>query len=241
MDIPKRLIAYGLSQNEARTYLACLRLGAATVYRIAEKTVLPKSTAYDTLTSLKHKGLIAYAIKNGVRHFEAAPPAKFLGVLEEKRRRISPIIAQLEAMQESTTEKPTVEIYEGKEGLKTILEDVLKEKQEFHIIGNFGKFAEYFRYFSNLFVKRRIEAGIRCKLLEERSPENLKLRKTDRRELRITKFLDGLEKLNAECYLYGDRIAMLTLLEEQPVGIVIKNRELSKLFKLLFTRLWEKS
>ena len=87
----------------------------------------------------------------------------------------------------------------------------------------------------------RIEAGIRCRLIEERSSENLHLRKSDRRELRTTKFLDGLEKLNAECYFYGDRIVLLTLIEDQPIGIVIKNKELSKLFKLLFTKLWEKS
>jgi len=141
-------------------------------------------------------------------------------------------------MKKTAVEKPTVEVYEGREGLKTILEDVLKVKKEFLIIGNFGLFEEYFRAFAPMFVKKRVRAGIQCRLIQEKTTKNVQLQKTDKKQKRTTKFISGLEKLKSECYIYGDRITLITLIEEEPIGIIIKNKELSKLLTQIFEQLW---
>ena len=136
----KLLIDYGLRETEAEIYIICLRLGDSTVYKIAEKVGLPKSTVYDTLKSLNKKGLVTHAIKSGVKYFQGLSPEKLVDILEEKKTRIIEAIPKLKEIQEKTIEKPQVNVYYGKEGLKTILQDVLKVKKDFYIIGNFGEF-----------------------------------------------------------------------------------------------------
>jgi len=232
------LIEYGLRKTEAEIYIVCLRLGNSTVYKIAEKVGLPKSTVYDTLKSLNEKGLITYIIKSGVKYFEAVNPEKLIDILEEKKAKISEVIPKLKEIQEKIVEKPEVNVYYGKEGLKTILQDVLKIKKDFLIMGNFGEFEKYFDFYSSLFVKQRVKNKIICMLIEEKSKKNLELKKNDKKEKRITKFLDGIQDLKSEIYVYGDKIALLTLMEEEPVGVVIKNKEMAKLMRFIFEKVW---
>ena len=153
------LVEYGLRENEADVYIACLRLGASTVYKISEKVRMPKSTVYDILKSLSERGFTTYVIKSGVKYFEAVNPDKLVDILEEKKIRIKEIIPKLKEMQRTAIKKPTIEVYQGREGLKTILQDILKVRKDFLIIGNFGKFEEYFKYYASIFVKKRIEEG----------------------------------------------------------------------------------
>ncbi|MBI3623368.1 helix-turn-helix domain-containing protein [Candidatus Pacearchaeota archaeon] len=234
----KLLVDYGLREAEAEIYIACLRLGNSTVYKIAEKVRLPKSTVYDTLKSLNEKGLVTFIIKSGVKYFEAVSPNKLVDILDEKKAKISDAIPKLKEIQEKVIDKPEVNVYYGKEGLKTILQDVLKIKKDFHIIGNFEEFEEYFDFYSSLFVKQRVKNKIICKLIEEKSKKNLQLKKNDKKEKRITKFLAGIQDLKSEIYVYGDKIALLTLMEEEPVGVVIKNKEMAKLMKFIFEKVW---
>lgn len=238
-DIELALEDYGLTKNEISVYLNCLKLGTSSVYKLSEKCGLPKSTCYDTLKSLQEKGLIAVIIIDNKKNFEAAEPEKIIGILEEKKKRIETIMPMLKQIKKSAIETPKVEMYKGKEGVKTILETVLQTNEDFSIIGNFEKFKEYLQFSSDVFVKRRLEKKIACHLIEEKTKENIKLAKKDRQELRKTKFLSGLEKINSECYIYGNNIALLTLLEEEPIGIIIENSEIAKLFRILFKKLWE--
>jgi sugar-specific transcriptional regulator TrmB len=233
------LIDYGLRDSEAEVYIACLRIGNSTVYKIAEKVGLPKSTVYDTLKSLNEKGLVTFIIKSGVKYFEAVNPEKLVDILEEKKAKLIEAIPKLKEIQEKVVDKPEVNVYYGKEGLKTILQGVLKTKKDFHIIGNFREFEQYFDFYSSLFVKQRVKEGIVCKLIEEKSKDNLELKKSDKKEKRITKFLDGIQDLKSEIYVYGDKVALLTLMEEEPVGVVIKNKEMAKLMKLIFEKVWK--
>ncbi|MCA9485648.1 MAG: hypothetical protein KC506_02280, partial [Nanoarchaeota archaeon] len=218
-EIGRRLEEYGLTKNETSVYLACLRLGGATVYLISEYTKLPKSTCYDTLNSLKGKGLMSSIKKEKKIFFEASEPRTLIRVLEEKKRRIEPVLSELEKIKGSVERRPEVRLYHGKEGIKSILESVLQEKKELLIVGNFGKFKEHLDFYSDIFIDRRIEKKIKCKLIEEKSKENFELSKRDKSELRKTKFLRGLADVNAECYVYGNNVAILTLLKEEPFGI----------------------
>ena len=176
-EIKQALEEYGLSRNETNVYLNCLKLGICSVYKLSEKTFLPKSTCYDTLKSLKQKGLVSSIIKNKKKHFEAADPEKLIGILEEKKSKIESIIPSLGLMKRTATEKPQIEIFSGKEGVKTIFESVLVTNKDFLIMGNFDKFKEYFPFYSDLFVKRRVKQKLVCKLIEEKSKENVSLKK----------------------------------------------------------------
>ena len=83
---------------------------------------------YDVLNSLLKKGVVAYVIKNGKKSFRAADPEKMIDYLntqekdlEETKNIITSILPQLKPVK-IDAQKPVIEIYEGKEGMKTILE-----------------------------------------------------------------------------------------------------------------------
>jgi len=240
-QIQSALEHYGLSKTEAKVYLTCLTLGVSSVYKIAQRAYLPKSTCYDTLHALKQMGLVASVLKDKKTHFEAADPEKMISFLEEKKKNIQNILPQLQTMKKSAVFLPQVKVYSGKQGLKTIFDSVLTTKNQFLIIGNFTKFKEKLHLYSDIFVENRIKHGIFCKLIEEPSNKNIHLQKNDGKELRETKFCKGLKNLQAECLLFGDSVAFVALSEQEPVGILIKNKEINHLLRCLFSEMWKKN
>ncbi|MBS3158284.1 hypothetical protein J4206_03275, partial [Candidatus Woesearchaeota archaeon] len=53
--VEEQLREYGLSDKEAKVYLACLKAGVCTANKISILTDLRRSTTYDVLESLKSK------------------------------------------------------------------------------------------------------------------------------------------------------------------------------------------
>lgn len=240
-ELKKVLEDYGMSIKEVEIYLTCLKHGACSVYQLSEFTGIPKSTCYDLLRSLKNKGLISSIVAQSTMYFEATDPEKIAWILEEKKRRLAGILPELIKMRQSVTDRPRVELYQGKQGIKTVLETVIKTKQELLIIGNFEKFRTYLDYYSELFVRKRIAQKIHCRLIEEPTPQNLSFLKFDKSELRKTKFLKSLSALNSECFIYGNNVALLTLVDDEPFGVMIDNNHVATLFKTIFEELWSKN
>lgn len=237
-DVEQALEEYGLSKNERKVYLTCLRIGTSSVYKIAEKTALPKSTCYDTLHALQEKGFVGSMIEGKKKHFQAANPEKLIQVIEEKRERLKEVIPRLKELEKTEHEIPRVHVFSGKEGIKTIFDKVLETKKDFLIIGNFEKFKGVLPFYSEAFVKKRVKNGIKCKLIEEMSRKNIILKKKDKNELRTTKFLKCLKKESAEILIFEGKIALVTLTENEPTAILIENKEIFNLFQVLFKELW---
>ncbi|MBU1270375.1 MAG: helix-turn-helix domain-containing protein [Nanoarchaeota archaeon] len=76
----------GLSEAEAKVYLALLETGSTLAGPIIKKTGLHRGTTYQILQRLIEKGLVSYVIKAGKRYFEATDPNRFLAILKEKER-----------------------------------------------------------------------------------------------------------------------------------------------------------
>ena len=74
----------GLSEAEAKVYLALLETGSTLAGPIIKKTALHRGTTYQILQRLIEKGLVSYVIKSGKRYFEATDPKHFKTLLKEK-------------------------------------------------------------------------------------------------------------------------------------------------------------
>lgn len=120
----------GLSEKEAKVYLAGLELGPCSVQSISQKTNLTRPTTYGIIKKLEEKGLFVEGKQRNKRLFAAQSPENVLGILrtqkrelEEKEREFIRIIATLEAKY-SQKESGEIKKYKGKEGLKA-LEEIL--------------------------------------------------------------------------------------------------------------------
>ena len=233
----------GLSDREADTYLALLQLHEATVKEIAEKTRESRTHLYDTLRNLIGKGLVAYVIKNDVKYFYPSPPEKLLDYLKDKQELILAILPALQALHQPHTQKPTVEVYEGAEGMKTILNDIIRTKQTWMAIGSTGKGSQVLpQFFVEKFHRERIKNKVMLKVLcnstaagKRRAKEFLKY------GLAEVKFLPRTHQSPTTIYIYGSKTAIFMWLAggDKPFAILIENEEISKSFKSYFHLLWE--
>ncbi len=229
----------GLSENETHVYLASLASGNSKVNEIAKKAGLQRTTTYEILKALVEKGIVSYAIKSGVKHFEAADPNKLVRTLEEKKERLNSILPELEAIRKSVVEKPSIQVYEGKEGLKTILDDIIKTRpKEMLQLGSAKIFETLNFYFPN-WIKRRVKMAIYARILQEKTPKIVELKNNDKSELREIRFLPKKFKISTHSQIYGDKIAIITLNKNNLVGVVIKNKEIVETQKSLFEELWK--
>src|SRR3989338_7705518 len=77
----------GLTDSEAKVYLALLKIGEFTSKgAILKEAKIAPSKIYYVLDKLMDKGLISTITKNNVKHFAAAPPARLNDYLEKKKQ-----------------------------------------------------------------------------------------------------------------------------------------------------------
>src|SRR3989344_6870829 len=112
----------GLTENEAKVYLALLDLGPSLAGQISRKTGLHRRTVYDVTEMLIKKGLLGYILNNNRRLFQASNPQRILEIIHEKENLLQPFINKLNEKYSKTKEKEETNFYKGKEGLKNIFE-----------------------------------------------------------------------------------------------------------------------
>ncbi|MBW3004153.1 helix-turn-helix domain-containing protein [Candidatus Woesearchaeota archaeon] len=225
----------GLSDKEIKVYLTLLSVGQSTVNKIALKSKLNRVTCYDVLNYLKDKGLVSYVIKSGVKYFEASEPQKLLGDLQEKEDKLKSILPELELLKKSVKQKPSIELYEGLAGLKTVVEDVLKENKEcwFLVAPNFIDELQY--YFPHFITKKR-KQGMFSKVIAEHCERMRDYKKNNPKrfiDMRLVKAKFPTTKI-----IYGDKVAILTFEKDNSIGIIMENKAIAETERKQFNLLW---
>lgn len=242
MEIIPELKELNLDENEIKVYLTCLKLGSTKAEEIAKKAELIRTTTYGILNSLSKKGVISSLIKDNINYFQAAYPEQLLNILDEKRKKISLVLPRLREIQETVPLKHKIELFEGKNGLKTVINDLtrVKKNQEIKIFGSYSKFIKFSKPFAAQYFRKRKEKNIHVRAIIPFTRENLEARKKDKEELRETRFIKQKE-LNASCYIYGDKLAFVSFEEDNLRGIILQDKEIAALQGILFDNLWKKA
>lgn len=127
LPIELELRKLGLSEKEARVYLAGLELGPNSAQSIAEKAGISRPTAYEIIKKLETKGLFRETKEKKKRYFTAQSPENILGTLrtqrkelDEKEREFVRIISALSS--NFSSGKNEIKIYKNKEGLRELEE-----------------------------------------------------------------------------------------------------------------------
>lgn len=117
---------YGFSQNEALLYSHLLENQDTPAYAVSQKTGIPRTTVYKTLESLSKQGFVSSWIKNGVRHFSAENPETLHRLLKSKEHSIEQALPEMMDLFNLRTTHPSSKLYEGKEGVKQVFEQLLE-------------------------------------------------------------------------------------------------------------------
>ena len=120
----------GLSEREAKLYLALLDLGSTTIGPLVDKTDIPSSKIYEVLHRLEEKGLANFIIVKKQKHFQAADPQIILHQLEDRTKEFKNHLSTLKKRRALAQEKQTAEFYHGKDAVFTILRSLVKRAKK---------------------------------------------------------------------------------------------------------------
>lgn len=236
----------GLSDKEARVYIAMLELGPASVLEIAAKAAVNRPTAYVQLEALKKMGLVSTQTRGKKQLFIAGSPSQLAQLLnreekeiEQKKDVLEKVLPDLSALFNLGGDKPVVRYFEGKEGLLVMQEEFLKAKSK-EILGIFSIDAvlKLFPAPSDDYSARRIRKGIHSKIIYTSSSGPI-LKTADAASLRESKYLP-YEKFhfNADITVFDNNVAV-TSLQGKVGASLITDRNIADSFRALFDFLWQ--
>ncbi|MFH1112037.1 MAG: helix-turn-helix domain-containing protein [Patescibacteria group bacterium] len=237
-DLQNTLKIFGLSPKEAQVYLGLLELGSSAVQKIARKSVLPRATVYDILDELANKGLVSTFEQKGVKHYTAENPEKLFKLAQDRARLLEAILPQLKALYQSPADRPMVRFFQGKEGMKVILEEVLESKSEFLTFSSaedlFMVLDDYFPEF----VKRRVALKIPARVITRDSAKARERKRLGPKEMREVRLIPAIYDFHGMKMIFGKKIALFAFYKDL-IAVIIESEELAKLEKAQFELLWK--
>lgn len=239
------LLSLSLSQKECRFFIACFKIGPASVPEIAKRARLERSTAYLIARSLIEQDLIEEDLKTYGKKLIAAEPKKLLRILSAKQRAIqrkeielTERLPEIESLYQASDIRPKVKVFEGNNGLLAIWRDILERKQEVLLWTNQETENTFFTpQFHEKFIAERKRKGIPIRVLAIHNDKGKLLQSKDSENLRETKILPRVVAFSAETYIYGNKVAILDY-KKDIIGVIIESEPMSKTQKEIFELSW---
>jgi sugar-specific transcriptional regulator TrmB len=222
----------GLTENESKIFIALLEIGPVNAGAISRRAGLHRRVVYDSLEMLIQKGLVGYIISNNVRLYQASNPKKLLDNIKEKEQQINQVMPELLGLFSRTKEKEQTKFYKGKNGLKTVFEEQLEEK-EILILGASPNAWDFLQFYFHWFDKRRVEKKVKVKAIFSKSKTKFKI------PLSEVKYLPEKYSSPLAVNIYGEKVAIILWSKENPFAIVIKNKEIAEGYKSYFELMWK--
>lgn len=237
MNLQSVLKTYGLNEKQAKIYLACLELGSAPVNKIARLSELPRSTCYEILEELKHLGIISTFRKKKIKWFNVEDPRLLVRQAKEKLSVMEEHIPQLLSSYGKSKNRPKIRFYEGKEGMKTILDEILNEATEILAFNSADDLFSILKKEWPKFLKARIANKISVKAILRSTPKGIERQLTGSQELREVRLITNTIDFHGTIFLWKNKIAMFSL-QNNLIALVIESPELAQMQKSIFNVLW---
>lgn len=228
----------GLAKNEAKVYLALLKLGKATVVEIARRSKVHRVNVYDILERLKEKGLISSIIQAQKKVYEAANPEQLSTLLQQKEEALKQILPALKQEFKLKKEKQQVYHFFGPEGvLRAYFMCLEQNGASIYAIGGSGLNRKYLKHRHELFLKEAKRNGIKFNLLYYEFKR--KDRKTMWEEDIKIRYIPDKFKTLGMVDVCGDLVLNLLPIEGNIMAIVIENKVLADTYRQFFHFMWE--
>jgi len=234
---PERLERLGLSQNESKCYLTLLKIGSASANEVSRHSGIHRVSVYDALRGLREKGLISQITKESKLLFEATNPERVLDIIKEKQEELENIKDLVpELLQDFKQVKQKQEVHSFKElnGIKNILQEMLKSKSEIVGFGSEFRIKEFLPYYYKHWDKERVKSKITMRIVANEKIKPIKL------PLTKIKFVPSKFNSSVSTYLFNDKVALFMWVES-PLGIIIEHKDVYNSYKNYFEYLWKTS
>lgn len=233
----------GLKEKDMQIYQSLLALGSAPLRRVAQETGLNRGTTYDALKRLMDTGLVTFVDAKAHRYFTAEDPNKLRGLvtrreldLQKAREKLDSAIPALHGLIGQSEFRPSVRYYEGKGGVRDILEDVLAQskatrEKTYRVYSSSGIRDLILSAWPRFSAKRKKD-GVRVKSIAIGAGG--KTVGLDER-----KWLTQKESAPTYIFMYANKTAYVSLDNRKRLfGVILDDKALAKTQQLIFDSLW---
>ncbi|MBM5789627.1 hypothetical protein FJZ23_00835 [Candidatus Parcubacteria bacterium] len=232
-DLISGLKAFGLSDKDARVYLAGLEMGPSTVLDLSRRTEFPRTTLYPILERLCRQGVFRTGKDRKRTVYTAEPPETLERRMEEWRGAFCKSLPLLESMRRTFSQSAGVTIYEGTDGFKRLWKQLLRSGvREYRLITTGVGLLDYVKepYLVKQIISERLERGIKSKQLIPSGRAAQKIVEKDPSELRESRFLPEKTTLPATVIIFANFVAFITTRRENTM-ILLTSGDVAATYK----------
>jgi len=221
----------GFEEREINIYLTLISEQNLTALQISKHTRIDRTTTYDILERLMNKGVVSSFIQNKTRHFKALTPEKLLVYFKEKYFSLEQIIPKLNQIRTKTKEPVSCELFQGKNGFKTVLRDFMEANVDYKAIGIRKEYEEILGYITDQYVLKLNELNVKETAIVERGAEFIPVKKG------VYRYLDKKALPPITTFIYNN-VVIFFIWKEPYFAIRIENKEFAKLQEEYFDMMW---
>ncbi|MBI4983591.1 hypothetical protein HZC32_03020 [Candidatus Woesearchaeota archaeon] len=233
-DVIETLKRVGFSLNEAKVYFALIHLGSSKAGRISKIAEIDRTSTYNSLKSLLEKGLASYVTIGKTKWFQPTNPSKLLELIKEQEEEIKKVLPRIIVEYKEKKLEENVRLFKGLKGVRTVLEDILRENKPNLMFGSEGQLEQHISSFAHKFVRELKKRKIPVKSLVRESRRDISSRDAQ------VRFVPRTVTSNVVTNIYGDKIAII-IWSRTPEAILIENKTAAEAYRSYFNFMWERA
>lgn len=231
----------GMTDKEARIYLATLELGEGTVQDIAKKSGIVRTSLYYIIERLVGEGFIIETKRNRKKLYVACSPTDVAQRLRQRIREFESHLDILESKRGSLFKRPRMYFLNGPAGFKETWNIIFSSHpKEYRIITEGLNFLDYVKakYIVSEIISEKKRLGVRSRQL---IPDSLyareKILPKDKIENRQSKLLPLHTKLPFTEIICEKLVAFISPKYNDSI-FIIEDESFSETRRVLFDELW---
>jgi len=246
-QIINRLKAFGLSDKEIALYLAILSNGPTSPTNLSRASGLKRPTVYVLLEELEKKELIEQTTIKGRQFFKVSTLNQFkelvedeLLKLEKQRRMVDGLIDELEVFKQAGKEPAFTTHFEGEQGIFAIFEEIIESGEKPLFFGSTHALAKKYdedKWLKTITKGKEKEKEENARIITDKSKLIKKMLNENSKKL---KMLPDDFSSKAALVIFGKKIAIMSL-STNPFGVIMENKEVAGLMKIMFSFAWEQN
>lgn len=232
----------GLSEKEAKVYLALLELGQSSAYKVAQKAGVKKPTTYVLLDDLMKKELVLKLPGAKKQMFVAKSPEDFFSIAQGRVNLATSLLPEIMSSMQGKNKVQTI-YYEGIDGFKQANWHKMKENSGKELIGFYASVENLNKEMLDISWQwaddlKKNNISVRGFVpIHETLGDYRKADKEYNREMRVL----PLEEYSAETSLdvLGNFVRIIDLTKDSPQAVIIENERTAKMVRQIFEMLWK--
>ena len=230
----------GLSENEAKVYLATLSLGQSTILKIARASEIKRTTVYSVIKSLLTQGLMRIEVRGFKKKFVAESPEKLESIVDARREKLKHTLPEFLALYNVKGGESFIKYYEGLEAVKSLYENLLRDirpHENYMVVTDQKRWLALDPEYFLRFTERRAKLPIDIRLLMQDSGTARDHKEKEKNFNEHIKLLPKGTSLTTNLVVTPRRVIIHQLVP--PIlAIVIENQSVIQMQQELFEIIW---